>query len=359
MPWSFHTGFETGDCPVELDDRTGGNQVVTHVVSTAQARSGARSLRIASDNDFDQYEPTVATGTYQRDSTADRILVAFSIRPDSYFSWWSTPTIFYVNCGSSGTGGAAVIEFKTDGSIDLEFDSDIDGLGVTQVNVPGALYDQAWNDIELVWLPDHSAGEYALYVNGIEVASETGIDTFTGSGTPNINYGFGFRVATTTVESGTGFYLDDFRIGHGFPLAGVGHVSHELLVPTSDIETDGATTGSSNHFENVDEVPSSGADYNTLDAAAERERYGMSDRVDVGAPLSVTVHGQLSDPDGTSTGRLILESNGTEVDGPDASPTATAKLFHSQPVDEDPDTAAAWTGTAVDALTAGARATSV
>lgn len=229
---------------------------------------------------------------------------------------------------------------------------------VKWTSAPGAWVEGDYIDLEIWWDPDNSSGGWAFGVNGVEVFSETGVDTNPGAGSFNGDWGI---VIASDALNGSGFTaeldIDDVRAGHLF--TGLqGPMEHEWLAVDSSAESDGlGSDGNSvDNYLLVDETPFSATDYVDLQAAADRERYGFANRTLTGDIACVSVVCQAQTPTGSSTANTFLLSNATEEAGDSLILGAGSTVFR-QYVELDPDTAAAWTDGGLNAATVGVERT--
>lgn len=140
----------------------------------------------------------------------------------------------------------------------------------------------------------------------------------------------------------------------------LGDIRVDVLYPTSDGNYTAFTpsTGSS-HYALVDETAPNTSDYNSGSAVNDRDSYGLSN---LSALSSQTVYGVqvnsaiLKDDAGAKSAANFVRSGSTDTDGASA-PLGTAQSYLSQVFELDPNTAAAWTESTVNAMEAGVKVT--
>lgn len=353
MGWKYHTGFES-EVFARFDESASG---ITPSIETGSPNSGVRHFRetLISNRDW---TPTSSFAEYTADSVGDGLVLGLALRFNE-LALSETLRFMFIMDGSSSSNSYVGFEIGSDGAVSVEGGNASDLNDFVYGTAPaGTIVNDEWYDFELFWEPDTSSGTVKLAINGAVVVEATGIDTWPGTnGGPVVGYGWLLWAGTPSSLGASTFEvdIDDFRIGDGFADL-QGPMRHELLVPTSDIETDPTPVGSASHFENVDEIPASDADYNDFTVAGDRGRYGLSDRSETGDVAAVSVFGTASDPGSSATLRLLLEEGGTEVESGDLVLSATAGTrYDDNPRDVNPRTGLAWTTADINNMTAGAR----
>lgn len=362
MSWLYRTGFEHG---VNLPQFLGlSGNVVSEGVSVTNPKSGTYAYR-ANMASADTWDPPPIGPFVRADTTSARVSTVVSFHLSDITDLQQLRIAVY----SEATSNWAYVwlQINSDGSIELRRSGItagnspmnaagnlIDSLG------PGTIQSASWYTVELSVYFGNS-GAYDVAINKAVVMSGTGVDTNDAIGSLTTNSGA--RLRCTTQTSGVTSFdvdIDDFLIGideTSLLTTTVGIPVHEALVPTSDIETGGTPSTGVNHWELVDEIPPGASDYNEFTAVAQRERYGLSDRVETGDVLGVGLWTTASDPTTSGTIRSLINSNATEVESGDLvlSNTPGTPYYLSQ--ETDPDTALAWTTGGVNAVTVGARRT--
>lgn len=344
MPWLFHSGMEDqvlpGYFPTDADQ--------TPVISSANPNSGLYHVRIpyasndiytiSSDNDFS----AASSGASRLMGAAlcfdgDVNLIRFGIVVDT------TASTAYAGFSINADTGVVTVGAANDPNL---------GDQILYTSAAGVFVPGDYIDLEVYWVPDNTTGAWAFAINGVEVYSDSGADTYPTTGSPNAEFGLLLYGQGDTTGSAN-LDIDDFRVGES--LSGLqGRMEHEWCAIDSAIESDGVgSDGNSvdNHLL-VDETPFSATDYVDLQAALDRERYGLANRTLTGDIASVSIVCQAQQPSGSSTANTFLESNTTEEAGGDLTLGAGSTVFR-QYVEQDPDTAAAWTTSGFNAATIG------
>jgi len=212
----------------------------------------------------------------------------------------------------------------------------------------GVVVSNTWFYIEVELIISDTVGRCTIFVNGTQVLTVSGVDT---------------KGSTTTVadeihftQSGTGeggITIDDVYLTDSAARLGESRIS--TLVPTADTSDKdwGRSTGSDN-YALVDELPFVTTDYVTSATVGDLDLYDFGN-----LPYTpLTIHAvetsmfAAKDDAASRTIRARLRSGGTDANGTNFGLSAT----HTQKIDRyatDPNTAAAWTASAVNALQAG------
>jgi len=136
----------------------------------------------------------------------------------------------------------------------------------------------------------------------------------------------------------------------------LGDVRVDTLYPTSDgTYTQFTPSTGSTHYLLVDETAPNTSDYVDGNTVGHRDSYGMGN---LPALVSQTVYGvqvnaaMLKDDAGAKSAATMVRSGTTNADGTSAA-LGTSQAYVSQIFEQDPDAAAAWTETTVNAMEAG------
>jgi len=216
----------------------------------------------------------------------------------------------------------------------------------------GAILSDTWFYIEVELTISDTVGACTVYINGSSVLTVSGVDT---------------KGSTTTVAdeirftmSGTGaggITIDDIYLTNTAARLGESRIT--TLVPTADTADKdwGRSTGSDN-YALVDELPFVTTDYVTSATVGDLDLYDFGN-----LPYTpLTIHAvqtsffAAKDDAATRAVRARLRSGGTDANGTALGLSAT----HVQKQDlylTDPNTSAAWTASAVNALQAGPETT--
>jgi hypothetical protein len=336
------SGFETGDQDAEGAHTYGG----TYSYSTSIVRSGTYSLRVN--------PTTTATGFHR--------FCAYDAQGISQNSAMNTATIyerfyFYVAtlpasgeemiARNSDSGGSRKSELRLTSAGTLTFyDTTPTLLGTSST----ALVTGRWYRIEME-VGTGASATARLYIDGVLAVESTTANLRAG------NNGMAILGKLVDTSSQTiDVYYDDFAIDNA-ALPGEGQVA--MLVPTANGATMQWTggTGSSDYVE-VAAVPRSLATYVKSTTTNDVALFAMTDLSSLFAQNAlvrgIKSHQYLRlDTVGTNAHSLRLVSGATTTDST-AVATSTGGLNLFAMFSTDPNTGAAWTTAAVDAVEAGA-----
>jgi len=212
----------------------------------------------------------------------------------------------------------------------------------------GVVTSDTWFYMEVELIISDTVGRCTVFVNGTQVLTISGVDT-KGSTTTVVDE-IRFTIAGT---GGGGLVIDDFYLVDAATRLGESRVT--TLVPTADTADKdwGRSTGADN-YALVDELPFVTTDYVTSATIGDLDLYDFGN-----LPYTpVTIHAvqtsmfAAKDDAASRTVRARLKSGATSSNGTNLGLSAT----HVQKLDlyaTDPNTAAAWTTSAVNALQAG------
>jgi len=209
----------------------------------------------------------------------------------------------------------------------------------------------------------HRIRGWAMCVRSVCRRSPSGVNVLTWPATMYLSSRNRYWVALLTdanVTMSTGgdtgvFYSTPTSYATGFPAtAPAGMTTGPFTRPfTSRFTVSGNCTNVSESLANSD------TDYVYSSNSGDEDLYDLDDLV----PAAVNVLGVVSkvffrkSDAGTRTGQLRLKSGATEVGGTDTNPSAT--YTYTYRVDTtDPNTGAAWSGAAINALQLGVKVTS-
>jgi hypothetical protein len=172
------------------------------------------------------------------------------------------------------------------------------------------------------------------------------------------------RCGPGSSTSGASWYYDDLYICDG--TGGVnadflGDCRVDCLFPNGDGANSAWTPSSgTTHSTLVDEsAPNDDTDYLASSTASARETHTLGNLASMTLPLVRGVQHSLSmkkDDAGTRQAKSLLKSGATTQVGSTTHTLSTSYAFYTQMYDTDPNTGAAWTTSAIDALEAGVEA---
>lgn len=205
------------------------------------------------------------------------------------------------------------IGIATNGAIQVKFGGDT-GTVIAQT-VAAFVPVNTWSYLEAkVVLGDAGVGSYEVRSNGITVIGPTTADTKNG-GTKTVFDSFGLGGNDTA-------YADDWYVNNGAGSVNNGF-SGDTEVLTCFTNADGtplqfATTGSANHWDNVNEVHPSTADYNSGANDGDTDMYGLTDIAGSTGTIRSVMQAAMLRKTGTEVkyGRLTMKDASATVEGP-------------------------------------------
>lgn len=210
------------------------------------------------------------------------------------------------------------------------------------------LTEGSWHFIELGASIHDTNGNIALKIDGSSVLTLANQDTNNGVGDVNTIW-FG---TSTTSNTGTHQY-DDFYLVD--TVATLGELRAETIYPTSDVAQAFARSIGSTNYSLVDEpVVNGDTDYVQGSNVGDVDTYGFSDLSSTPTNIvAVQMNAFANKTDaGTRTIALQAKSGATTSDGPSFGLNASYTKFERL-MTTDPNTGAAWTAAAVNALQGG------
>jgi len=242
------------------------------------------------------------------------------------------------------------IKINPDGTLTME--NSTTDLGTT-VN---ALTVDTWYYIEFKVLTNNSTGTAEIKVNGTSWKSVTSQDTQPGANAYHTAFRLQPPFGITTLYDDI-FFLDGSGSENNDYL---GNRKVLALDPDSAGDTTDWTPSAGSNYENVDDGGLCDEDttYNETGTSTDQDLYHYD-----ALPASVnTVNGvQINNETRVTSGSMQLASvvkTGTTIDvGPNDTITSTTYVSAQRVVEQDPDTAAAWTKSGVDGAQFGIKAT--
>lgn len=207
--------------------------------------------------------------------------------------------------------------------------------------------DNLWHFVEAMLIIHGSAGEIALFMDGAEIGHWTGLDTYYGSDTEY-----------ASIVTGPGAYA---KFGHYYFGVGsskadrLGQIKCQILVPDTDTaDEDWTLSAGSDSYALVDDFPPDD-DTTYLESNTNGDMTGLgvsSLEAYTASVLAVRPIGFITSTDATDhTVRLNVKSGSTVENDANAVIPATGSYAYYQGdlIELDPDTAAAWTISGVNA----------
>lgn len=214
----------------------------------------------------------------------------------------------------------------------------------------GTFQPSAWYYLEIKTTIHSSTGSYEIRINGASTLSGTSQNTQNSGNAYVTRIGFGaggFKIDDLYINDTSGSLNNDFS----------GDIRIYALVPNTDgTYTDLTATGAAQRWQCVDDGVSANddSDYVSSSTAGHKGTFGLTDLPVSGTVSGVRVYGRMrKDEGGTREARLILKSGGAIQN--EATQAQSLSYVNQQGAirETDPNTGAAWTVSAVNALEAG------
>ncbi len=251
---------------------------------------------------------------------------------------------------SFNSGTTHAIHFMTGSTVHVGIQFSASGVitayrGTTSLgaSAAGAIIINTWHAIAVECVISDTVGRVTVYVDGVSVLNLTSQDTANSATVTSDR----LQLGSSTTDCR---YDDIYVINSATKLTN--HPRIETLVPVSDGGTLNwvPSTGSS-HFALIDELPVATADYISASSVGDVDEIGLSDLTSV--PISIEEVNVVTFASKTdATARTLypgVKSGATTSDGTAVVLNATG-VRYDRPIAVDPDTAAAWTYAAVNAL---------
>jgi hypothetical protein len=329
-------GFEAYANTTQLG-QAANTTTVAGSINTSTVRTGARSLQLA-----------FFSAEFTRRFTRSGTVVIFGFGAHFTFSTSSSIRfrLFDTVANTAQTG------FDVTFAGVLSVIRNTTTLATAAGNEPG----NTWMYYEMkIDLASTATGSYELRRNGATVLSATSVQTITGSSI-DVN---AIRLQTQSTNNNT-CYVDDLYVCDGSGSINndfLGGVRVEALRPDGNHAV-GWTPNTGANWEAVDDTT---PDDDTTYVSASTTATDLYTLTDLPANASV-VHGvntlvrARKTGSGTATMRAVIDSAGSQAVGPDLTPDLQNPYTYTNALREtDPNTAAAWGVSAVNALRAGVR----
>lgn len=277
-------------------------------------------------------------------SNYSTLVAGFNFRPVTFDS--STVTFFQFTDG--GTAQLS-LRLNADGTISV-----CRSTGTVIETTVTAVTADADNYIEFKATIHDTTGSYELRLNGVDIASDTNVDT---KQTSNA-YINGILVGTTGGLVVKTWKFDDLYVldtsgstNNDF----LGDVRIDAVYPTADGNYTGWTPSTgTDHYALVDDTTPNESDYVSSSTAAEQDSYTMGNpetlasEIIYGVQVSVAA---LKDDAGSRSIKVGVRSGTTDsVSGAQA--LSTTQAYYSHILETDPNTSVAWTPSGVNSLEA-------
>lgn len=232
----------------------------------------------------------------------------------------------------------------------------VNNWGGTQLAVSADTYaGSSWVYVEIMVVIHASTGRVKLNINGATVIDYTGVTKNGGTNNTSDAIGIG-----TQADFGTGaakMYYDDLyvcdstgTVNNGF----LGEVRVPALLPNgAGASTQWTSSTGLGNWDNVNDVPPVDSTLNYSPTTGQRDTYSLSDTAISGTVLGVQVASRMSNSAAGVGAKTAVKSGATVAYGVSRSLTTTP-ITYLDVLEADPNTSAAWTATAVNAIEVGA-----
>jgi hypothetical protein len=327
---------------------------------------------------FDHYAAAAVTSKYTSGSISSMLTGASPITRFSYgqaaaqasalrkdfattYRYWIVGRAFKLTTSLNNSGIIAIQDVSavhaevftaTDGSIKVTVP------GGTVTSIPGLVNIGDWHHCILALDIANSGGKVYVYLDGVLVASNTSIDTQSGSN----------QYAATVVQGRSGSEIsatDDFYVMAGSSTTDLeaevpGDLWVSTYLPNGVGDVDDWVPLSGNNYTNVDEVPADDdTSYNTGSTAEDTDLFQIEDlHVDVGTILSVqnSFTGAFAPATaGPQQIRTIYKSGGVEHEGATLHALSSDYRIYSDNHPLNESTGLPWTRAGFDAHQSGYR----
>jgi hypothetical protein len=266
-----------------------------------------------------------------------------------YFRISTIVTSYTILAIEDGTTTQVQLRVNGDGTLDLlRANTQITGGTSTNTIAPGTWYHIA---VKVTIADSIGAGTAEVQVNGLDwLTVAAGQDTKVSSNA-YANY---FRIGRSAAGANNSSLLDFAHVGVIENSDFIGPVRGINLRPSGAGNSTQFTPSAGSNYQCVDETPAVDTDYVYSSTVGHKDLYVLPD-LSVSPNIIHTVQKNILarvDDAGTRTANAVIRSNGADYDGSAFAP-ALNYLYYSHFWDNDPDTAAAWTESAVNALQAG------
>lgn len=259
-----------------------------------------------------------------------------------------SPATIFVFYDSAGTTEQCSIRLNADGSLSACRGNQ---AAVLATSAAGVIAASVWRYIEVQATIDGSSGSMIVRVEESEVINVTAANTKQGSNAfadrvrfysfANNNDRYDDLYIADTAGSDNNSFLGDCRV--------------QTLLPASDAAIQWSRSTGSTNYSAVDDSPYSAADYVYSSTVGHVDRYGLSDLATTPASIKgVAMYYTYQKSDaGARTMRGFIKSGGTTSNDSAQTPALNTEQMRYALWERDPNTAAAWSTSGVNALEAG------
>lgn len=313
--------------------------------SMITGRFGGQALQLTCNSSVSQFSQLPFPGSYGSFSfgCAFRQTTAVAGTVNPYGGAWQFRTVggacqFYARLLGSG----AIEVYRSTGATT--------GV-VIGTTAAGVIILNTWQYVEFVATISATVGVVEIWVDGVRVLNLTGVNNAQTPGTPTVGvFGSG-----NNFNSEQGIYgLDDVYVNNTAVRIGEGKI--ETLRPSADTATKNWTPNSGTvNFSRVNETLVDGdTSYVYSNTVGQQDLYDLADLSTTPTTIfavSVVAFAEKTDA-GSRSILLTLKSGATASDGSNYNLASSYGRF-DRLLEQDPNTTAAWTGAAVNALQVG------
>lgn len=285
------------------------------------------------------------------DTGDDEIIFGFALRLAS------SPTSgrWVARAGANGIGNHIGIAIAAGPVLRVDYQTST-ASGTTVLSL------STWYYVEVRLKVHDTAGEVEVRLNGSVEINVSGIDTKSGAGTVADYVGLGHLGGSTSGSSQL-LDFDDFYLilkdGSG-AVDFLGDVRAAALLPDGNGNSQqfvGQDGNSTDNYLNADETaPDGDTTYNESSTTGHKDLHTHANLPTAASAVhgvQQMIYARKTDV-GARTGRMVVRSNGTDYEGSDLTMLDTYQYFRQMRT-VDPDTSAAWTASAVDAIESGSK----
>jgi hypothetical protein len=315
-------------------------------------RLGGQALRLQSGA---IYNPkTYNTRDLAAAATSVTVGFAFRIFSDGTMSDLTANTAVLYFCLGGDTTLQLGVGVNDDGSIFAIRPTSFSAGTTLGTSASGKILLNTWHYVEVEAVIDGSAGRVTVYVDNSQVLNLTGQNTkaMAGTGTDRIT------LYNSLLDTGGPHSMDFDDMYFKDDATKLGEQRCEVLLPTSDVAQGFARSTGTTNYTLVDDAPVVTTDYVQGSTVGDTDTYGLADLSSTPNSISsvmLVAYVQKTDA-GTRTIALQAKSGATTSDGPDYAMTTSVTRLERMML-TDPNTSAAWTPSAVNALQAGPKVT--
>ena len=344
-------GYETGDINEAGTSSIGSQATLAVASSTPTPRGGTYCLKMAS------------TGTGVTFTIASKAFVLAATKTDLWVRW-----AVYISPGTATNVPIIAGMYDSAAAIQTSINCDL-GTGVlsalrgsaTTVATGSALTFNTWHVLEWrVQITSTTVGIIELWLNGTRIINFSGDNTQTANANvQQVNLG---TVLNGFNASGAYIAMDDIAINDTAGSANNGQPGDGrvvLLVPNGAGSTTGMSRGGTDtgaNYSQCSELPPSTAQYVFSATTTTRDTYALTNLPVTPTSISVVEVIALTSKSDAGAGSfgLTVKSGSTTDEGTAQALPFGAWTYVRQLYETDPNGTIAWTGSAVNALEAGA-----